>query len=179
MYRAALALMAGDLATTVARAREALLLAPADDDLVRSAAGALAGLASWAMGDIDGAVSAYTNSVAGLRRAGHVADVLGLCIALSDLRRTQGRLSDALRALQDALELAAPEPGDDPVRGTADMHTGIAGVLLERDDLAGAAEHLAIGERLGEFNGLPQNAYRRRVVAARHSEATRQLGCSP
>ncbi len=171
MYRAALALVAGDLATTVARASEALLLAPPDDDLVQSAAGALAGLASWAMGDIAGAVGAYERSAIGLRRAGHVADVLGLCIALGDLRRTQGRLSDALRNYRGALEFAAAEPGDAPVRGAADMHTGIASVLMERDDLAGAAEHLTLGERLGDHLGLPQNPYRRRVVAARLREA--------
>jgi LuxR family maltose regulon positive regulatory protein len=171
MYRAAMALMAGDPATTVARAREALSLAPADDDLVRSAAGALMGLASWAMGDIAGAASAYSESVVGMRRAGHVADVLGLCITLGDLRRTQGRLGEALRIYQDALEYCAPEAGAVHVRGTADMHTGIAGVLLERNDLDGAAEQLTAGERSGEYSGLPQNPYRRRVVAARLCEA--------
>jgi LuxR family maltose regulon positive regulatory protein len=55
------------------------------------------------------------------------------------------------------------------------MHTGIAGVLLERNDLAGAAEHLQAGEQLGEYLGLPQDPYRRRVVAARLSEAQGDL----
>jgi LuxR family maltose regulon positive regulatory protein len=174
-YRAALALVSGDLDATIAHANEALTLVPADDDLVGAAAGALAGLASWAMGDLAGAHAAYTQSAVGLRRIGHLADVLGLYITLGDLRRTQGRLSDAQRTYQEALELAAGEPGSAPLRGTADMHTGIAGVLLERDELADAAEHLAAGEQLGEHNGLPQNPYRRRVVAARLREAEGDL----
>ena len=51
----------------------------------------------------------------------------------------------------------------------------MAGVLLERDDLAAAAEHLAVSERLGEHNGLPQNPYRWRVVTARLREAEGDL----
>jgi LuxR family maltose regulon positive regulatory protein len=76
-----------------------------------------------------------------------------------------------MRTYQGALDLAAPEPGAEPLRGTADMHVAMAGVLLERDDLPTAAEHLAISQRLGEPNGLPQNPYRWRIVTARLREA--------
>jgi LuxR family maltose regulon positive regulatory protein len=51
------------------------------------------------------------------------------------------------------------------------MHVGIAGVLIERDDLAAAGEHLAVSHGLGDYNGLPQNPYRWRVAAARLREA--------
>jgi LuxR family maltose regulon positive regulatory protein len=47
------------------------------------------------------------------------------------------------------------------------MHVGLAGVLVERNDLAGAARQLSVSDELGDLNGLPQNAYRSRVVAAR------------
>ena len=118
-----------DLDGTVTHAREALSLAPPDDDLTRAAAGALAGLASWTTGDLAGAHAAYT---ADRRRAGaasgSLADVLGCCITLGDIRRTQGRLGDAVRTYQRALDLAPPTPpGAEPLRGTADMHVGIAG----------------------------------------------------
>jgi LuxR family transcriptional regulator, maltose regulon positive regulatory protein len=166
-YRAALALTRGDLAGTVAHARAALSLAPPDADLIRAAAGALGGLASWTAGDLAGAYAAYTESVAGLAGVGFMADVLGCSITLGDIQRTQGRLGDALRIYRQALELSTTAAGAAPLRGSADMHVGIAGVLLERDDLAGAAEQLAVCERLGEYNWLPQNAYRSRIVAAR------------
>ncbi|HST64341.1 MAG TPA: LuxR C-terminal-related transcriptional regulator [Mycobacteriales bacterium] len=171
MYRAALALNRGDPAATVAQARTALRLAPPGDHLVRAGAGALGGLASWTTGDIAGAHAAYTESVAGLAAVGFVADVLGCSITLGDIRRVQGRLGDALDTYERALELAAPGP----LRGTADMHVGIAGVLVERDDPAGAAEHLEVCRRLGDRYGLPQNPYRLRVVLARVAAAEGDL----
>ena len=53
VYRAVLAQIRGDVATTVRHAREALNLAPEDDDLLRGAAEALLGLATWASGDLE------------------------------------------------------------------------------------------------------------------------------
>ena len=38
------------------------------------------------------------------------------------------------------------------------MHVGLKGVLLERNDLGAAREHLATSQRLGEHNGLPARA---------------------
>jgi LuxR family maltose regulon positive regulatory protein len=175
MYRAALALANADLDGTITHAREALSLAPRDDALARAAAGALAGLASWTTGDLPGAHAAYTESIAGLTSVGFLADVLGCTLTLGDIRRTQGQLAAALRTYQRALELTAPAPGVAPLRGTADMHVGMAAVLLERNDLTGAREHLAISQRLGEHNGLPQNPYRWRVVMARLREADGDL----
>src|SRR6266702_3227858 len=143
MYRAELALANGELESTITHAREALALAPPDDPLARAAAGALAGIASWTTGDLSGAHAAYTESTAGLTSAGFLADVLGCTITLGDIRRTQGRLTSALRTYQRALESTAPAPGAEPLRGTADMHVGMAGVLLERNGLTAAREHLA------------------------------------
>jgi LuxR family maltose regulon positive regulatory protein len=170
-YRAALALARGDLRATIAHSRAALSLAPPDADLIRAAAGALGGLASWTAGDLNGASAAYTESIAGLAGVGFLADVLGCRITLGDIHRTQGGLGEALRVYRAGLELAATTTDGLPLRGSADMHVGIAGVLLERDDCAAAAEELVVSERLGEYNGLPQNPYRRRIVAARLREA--------
>jgi LuxR family maltose regulon positive regulatory protein len=167
MYRAALALTHGDLDGTIMHARQSLALAPPQDPLARSAAGALAGLASWSSGDLSGAHAAYTESVAGLTSAGFRTDVLGCTVTLGDIRRTQGQLTAAIFTYQQALELTAVAPGTEPLRGTADMHIGLAGVLLERNNIAGAIEHLTRNQQLGEHNGLPQNAYRWRVVMAR------------
>jgi LuxR family maltose regulon positive regulatory protein len=175
MYRAALALANGDLAATITHARAALRLAPPHDPLARAAASALAGIASWTNGDLAGAHAAYTESAAGLTSAGFFADVLACTITLGDIRRTQGRLTAAVHTYQRALDLAESTARTEPLRGTADMHVGLAGVLLERNDLAGALEQLTISRQLGDHNGLPQNAYRGRVVLARLREAQGDL----
>jgi LuxR family transcriptional regulator, maltose regulon positive regulatory protein len=175
LYRAALALAAGDTAGTLEHARRTLALAPENDDLTRAGAAGLSGLASWTTGDLELAHASYSECVAGLRRVGHVSDVLGSSIALADIRRAQGRLSDAMSTYQWALQLSSDEQGATVLRGTADIHVGMSGVLCERDDLPAAAEHLARSQELGEHNGLPQNRYRWRVAMARIREAEGDL----
>ena len=65
------------------------------------------GLAFWTSGDLEAGHSAYAECVAGLRRAGHIADIFGCSIALADIRRAQGRLGEAMRTYEQALQGAA------------------------------------------------------------------------
>ncbi len=174
-YRAALALVAGDPAGTVVHADRAIASAAPGDDLTVAAASALSGLASWATGDLEAAHRGYTVAVQGLERAGNIADVLGCSITLGDLRTTQGRLGDARRAYQDALDLAAAHEDGGALRGTADMVVGLSQIALERGDLVEAAAHLARAAELGERLGLPQHPYRWRVARARLCEAQGDL----
>jgi LuxR family maltose regulon positive regulatory protein len=163
MYRAALALMRGDVAATVAHARRVLEVAPADA-LEPAAAHALLGLATWSEGDLDLAFSEYTEAIAGMRRIGHVADILGCSIAMADIRVAQGRLRDAQRLYEQGLQLVA-DHGSGPLRGTADMHVGLAEIRRERDERGAAAEHLREAQRLEQF-GTRQFPYRWRTVRA-------------
>ncbi len=175
MYRSAQDLASGDLDGTVTHARQAMELAPPDGDLIRAGAAGLWGLASWTTGDLEAAHQAYVECVEGLQRVGHISDVLGCSITLADIRRTQGRLSDALHICESGLALGSRESGLPPFRGTADMHVGIGEILLERDDRDGAARHLAQSQELGEANGLPRNPYRWRVAMAALREAEGDL----
>ncbi len=162
LYRAAYALACGDLPGTVGNARRALELSPAEDHLQRAAAAGLLGLASWTTGDLDAAHGAWAACTEGLRRAGHLADTFGCAIAMGEIRLAQGRPGAALRTYEDALRLGAPA-----LRGTADMHVGLAEVHLLRGDLPAAAGEVQRSQELGELAGLPQNRYRERVAAAR------------
>src|SRR5689334_19966799 len=175
LYRAAQALVRGDGPGTVRHARRALERSPADDHLGRASATALMGLASWASGDLEAGYSGYAECMAGLRRAGHIADTFGCAIALADIRRTQGRLGEAMRTYKQALERAS-QPGGPVLRGTADMHVGMSELHRERDDLAAATRQLLRSQELGEHTGLPQNRYRWRVAMARIGEAEGDLG---
>ena len=168
MYRSALALNAGDPAGTIVRADRALELAAEDDLLVRAAAPALSGLASWAMGDLAAAHRGYSVAIDGLRRAGRIADVLGCSLTLADLELALGRLGDTKRTLEGALELADQHPPDGAgvVRGTADMLVALSRSAWHRNDLISAARLLRRADDLGESAGLAQHPYRWRVALA-------------
>ncbi len=122
MYRAALAQVAGDVPATVEHAQRALELALDDDHVVRAGAAGFLGIAFWTGGELGAAHRAWSECVAGLERAGHVADALGATLALGDICMVQGRLSDALGAYEHALALV-PQQSRALVRGTADMYT--------------------------------------------------------
>jgi LuxR family maltose regulon positive regulatory protein len=170
MYRAALALnIDRDPAATIVHAERAFDRAAEDDHLIRAAASALAGLASWTTGDLHAAHDRYTLALAGLERAGHIADVLGCAIAAGDLELTLGRLDEAHRTFERALALAERE--ESVLRGTGDMLVGLSRVALERYDLDLATEHLRRAEELGESAELPQNPYRWGVGMARIRQA--------
>ena len=103
--------------------------------------------------------------------------MLGCSITLADIQLAQGRLRGAMRTYDQALALASRH-GNPALRGTVDMRVGRAAVLLELDDLAGARSELARSRELGEHAGLPQNAYRWRVVMAQVCEAEGDPGAA-
>ena len=174
VYRAALALARGDVPGTVRHARRASDLAPEEDHLERASAAGFLGLASWSSGDLEAGHSAYAECMAGLYRAGYVSDTFGCAIALADIRIAQGRLGEAMRIYERALQRAR-EQGGPVLRGTADMHVGMSELYCERDDLHAATQHLQKSQELGEHTGLSQNRYRWRVAMARVAQAEGNL----
>jgi LuxR family maltose regulon positive regulatory protein len=159
---------------TLRHAQRAIDRAAPEDLVTHGGASALSGLALWKQGDLEAAHRAYSACVDDLRRSGHISDVLGCSITLADIRITQGRLGDAQRTFEWALQLAAQEPG--PVlRGTADMYVGLSQIACERGDLRAATQHLLRSQELGEHIGLGQNPYRWRVAMARVREAEGDL----
>jgi LuxR family transcriptional regulator, maltose regulon positive regulatory protein len=120
VWRAGLALVLGQVAETEKYARRALDLVPEDDLLGRGGAAALLGLASWASGDLEAAHRTYAAGMASVQRAGYISDVISGTSALADIRMAQGRLHDAMRTYEGALQLAA-EQGEPVPRGTADV----------------------------------------------------------
>jgi LuxR family maltose regulon positive regulatory protein len=175
LYRSALALVRGDVPGTVRHAQRTLDLAPTEDHGVRAGAAGFLGLAFWTSGDLEAAHPAWAQCAAGLRRSGQIADIFGCAIAMADIRLVQGRLGEAMRTYDQALQRASVQDG--PVlRGTADMYVGMSEVHRERGDLQAATQQLLRSQELGEYNGLPQNPYRWRVAMARIRQAEGDLG---
>ena len=175
LYRSALARVRGDVPGTVRHARRTLDLALTEDHGVRAGAAGFLGLAFWTNGDLEAAHPAWAQCAAGLRRSGQIADIFGCAIAMADIRLVQGRLGEAMRTYEQALQRAAEQDG--PVlRGTADMYVGMSEVHRERGDLQAATQQLLRSQELGEYNGLPQNPYRWRVAMARIRQAEGDLG---
>ena len=165
VHRAGQARMLGDVAGTIAHASRVLELVGEDDHLERGGGAAMLALAYWTTGDLDAASDSYPAAMASLEKAGHLSDVIGCGLALADIRLAQGRLREAVRIFERGLALAGGQDGT-VLRGAADMHVGISGVLAERNDLEAALRQLLRAGELGEENGLPQNPYRSRVAMA-------------
>ena len=108
------------------------------------------------------------------RGPGTSLDAIGGAIALADIRIAQGRLREAMRTYEQALQLAA-EQGEPALRGTADMYVGMSELHREHNDLHAATQHLLRSKELGEHTGFPQNPYRWRVAMARIREAEGDL----
>ncbi len=168
-HRAGLALVAGDLDSTIAHANDALDRAATGDQLTAASASALKGLASWSGGDLASARENYLAATQGLAGAGHVSDALGCTVTVVDLELQRGELDGAHKAAQRALNLANDEDAVaevDVVRGTADMWVALARVAWERGDSEETARLLHKAGDLGEAAGLPQQPYRWRVAMA-------------
>jgi LuxR family transcriptional regulator, maltose regulon positive regulatory protein len=129
-------------------------------------------LASWTSGDLTTAERLYTDALNALIAADYLPDALGCSLALADIQVAQGRLTAAARTFHEGLRLTAEHRG---LRGAADMHIGLSEVLIERNDLDSAAQHLQTSAELGDSAGLPQHAYRWRVTMARLCRARGDL----
>lgn len=172
IQRAGLALLAGDVDGTISHATRVLELTEPTDHYRHASARALLALAHWTAGDLDTAVSHYTEAIGAFIAADHLPDMLGCSLALADIQIAQGKLSDATRTFESGLRCTTEHPG---LRGAADMHVGLTEVLIERNLLGAAAAHLDTANELGESAGLPQHAYRWRVVMARLCRALGDL----
>ena len=116
----------------------------------------------------------YAECMASVQRAGNISDVLGCSIALADIRIAQGRLHEAMRTYEQALQRAT-EQGEPVLRGTADMYVGLSELHREQNDLHAATQLLLRSKELGVLAGLPQNPYRWCVAMARIREAEGDL----
>ena len=165
MHRAGLALVSGDTPGAVHQAELALAVAPQADLAARGGAMGLVGLARWSGGELEEAYHSFAEGMALLRKGGFVADSIGGVATLADILAAQGRLSEAIDAVNDALVRSAALADADP-RGALGLHVALSELLRERNDLTGAELHLQAAKELGEKAGWAQSRSRWCVAQA-------------
>ena len=165
VFRASLAQARGDVAGTVRHAQRAMDLAGSADHFVRGAGGGFLGLAAWAAGDVQQALSTFGEAVRSLHAAGNQVDELDGTVVLADLHVAAGRPSRARRLYEQALQTATGD-GEPYPRATADLHVGLAELDRELDDLASAEAHLETARVLGERACITENRHRWFVATA-------------
>lgn len=174
MYRAAIAQAHGDTTQTARQARRVLALARPGDHLRRGAGYGFLGMSLWADGDLPAAVDTFTECARSMHAAGHLTDELGCVVPLALMWWARGRPDEAARLLGGALERALARPAVGlPV--TADLYVGLAGCLVERDDLDAASDHLRTARDLGDVASLPENRHRWQLASARLAQARGDL----
>jgi LuxR family transcriptional regulator, maltose regulon positive regulatory protein len=165
----------GDVSGSVTYARRALDLLPEDDHLWRGAAAALLGDASWTSGELETAYRFFVNSMASLRMTGDITQLITGAFILADIRTAQGRLREAERLYEQALQLAVDQGESMPPK-TADLYVGMSELRRERNDLDGAVQDLLKSKEMGAHSGLSENRYRWYVAMARIKEAQGDFG---
>jgi LuxR family maltose regulon positive regulatory protein len=165
VYRASVAQARGDVAGTVEHAQRAVDLAGPDDHFVRGAGSGFLGLAAWAAGDIEGALTTFGEAVRSLHEAGNLVDELDGTVNLADMWLAAGRPSRARRLYEDALRTATRDGASHP-RATPVLHVGLADLDRELDDLAGAEAELETARVLGERGSITEGRHRWPVVMA-------------
>lgn len=170
VFRAALAQARGDGRSASDHARRALELADADDHQARGGAAGFLGLAAWIDGDVVEAAETFSQAVASIRSAGHLADELTSTVVLSDMWLAAGRQTDARRLLLGALEHARTS-APTATRGVADIHVALSEVELEAGDLERARQHLMLATAMDERLAMRENRFRLFVGMAKVAAA--------
>ena len=174
LVRANNAQMQGDLASTVKYAELALQLIPKDDFARRAQAIITLEVTHWASGDLESAIRAIGDWMESMTQLGNHVFVVASAFALADMLIDLGRLSEAKKTYQDALQLAA-QHGPDAEHITAHHHLGLSMIYRQRGDHAFAANHLTRAAELGLQTTLVDWLHRWHVVQAQLKEAAGDL----
>ncbi len=174
LTRAYNAQVQGDLAATVKYAEQALQLIPETDFFRRAQAIITLEVTHWASGDLEPAIRALDDWMESMTQLGNHIFVVASAFAVADLLVDLGRLSEAERVYQDALQLAAKH-GPEAEHITAHHHLGLSMIHRQRGDDTLAAHHLKQAAELGLQTTLVDWLYRWHVAEAQLREAAGDL----
>jgi len=135
--RATLALTRYDVATMLEQSHRALAHLPTTTPLLRANAHWTLGYAYFLQGDRAAARSALTEAIVLSQEVGAIFTTILATVGLGNVLETENQLHQAAATYRRVLELA----GDQPLQIIYEAHLGLARVLYEWNDLAGAEVH--------------------------------------
>ncbi len=144
LLRARLAALRGDAEGTASLAAEARAEIREGERMPDSITRWYMGMAAWLHGLLPEAEGAFSASIAQMRAGGQSPVATRLCHVLSQVQRAQGRLDEALRTCQQALEISAV-PGQPGVPAAGAAHVGLAEVAYQRNELDTALQQATEG----------------------------------
>jgi LuxR family maltose regulon positive regulatory protein len=109
-----------------------------------------------------------------MQKAGNFVFVVASAFAMADILVAQGRLREALKTNQQAIQLASKH-GKDAQHITAHHYLGLAMLQHEMGEDAAAAEHLKKAREMGEKTTLVDWSYRWHLAQARLKESGGEL----
>jgi LuxR family maltose regulon positive regulatory protein len=174
LARAYNAQVLGNLVTTVKYAELALQIIPEDDFVWRAKAISTLEITHWASGNLESAIRGIGDWMESMTKLGNHVFVVASAFAVADLLVGLGRLSEAERTYQDALQLAA-QHGHEAEHITAHHHLGLSMIYRQRGDDTLAAHHLNRAAELGLQTTLVDWLYRWHVAQAQLKEAAGDL----
>jgi LuxR family maltose regulon positive regulatory protein len=152
----------------------ALQLIPASDYFRRAQATITLEITHWTSGDLEDACRAMGDWMKSMEQAGNHVFVIASAFAVADMLISLGRLTEAERTYQDALQLAAQQ-GPEAERITAHHHLGLSMIYHQRGDDAPAAYHWKRAAELGLHTTLADWPHRWHVAQAQLKEASGDL----
>ena len=162
-YRASIV---GDVADTLMYARQAINVLPEDDNFWRGVATAFLGISYQATGDLEAAYETFSDGIAKLRLNGGTDLEVSGDVVLASIRIAQGRLREAKRVLDSAVEIAENH-SKATLLGAADLHVGLSGLHREQGDMSAARRSLQAAEDLGEAAAIPDIKHRSLILQSR------------
>jgi LuxR family transcriptional regulator, maltose regulon positive regulatory protein len=164
----------GNVSGIVDYAQQALEHLPEDQFLWRGAVASLLGLALWTKGDLEAASRSIEDGIALLRKSGDVTQSFSGAVIVANIRLAQGRLREAQRTYEQALQLAnqSMETFTPPV---VDLYVGMSEILRERDDLSSAGHYLLQTKDVSQHGGIAEYRHRWYVAMALVKQAEGDL----
>ncbi len=170
VIRADNAQIQGNLAETVRYAEMAMQLIPEDDIYLRAQTAITLEFTHWAAGNLEASLRAMYAWMEDMQRLGNQMFVIASAFAVADMQVILGRLSEADKALRQAIEQAAAL-GAEAESVTAHHHLGLAMLAHELGNAAAAAERLQIAADLGRRTTLVDWPHRWNLAQARLKES--------